>query len=649
MCVSKADGGRRCSAVPNTVVNARRRVARTYQLLLEAKKDGDNERIDKLAKRFDRQVKESLEAERGHVSHFVNPYGRMDEEEVREVIERRINNPEFKELLAKRDKARTELQEARDKVDDAFDKYKETGDEADYQEVRKARFESAEAYFAYLDARADLDEYKDNTALAAARLAEITSFEKEHEGDTLGNTIKTVTYPSGSREWLEQRQNGIGGSDVGDILKLDPRYGDSGYREVLASKTEQLTDEQVAEQEANHVEFSGAAGRGDAWEPIIAQRFAEENPQYTLIHSKSSWVNPERPWQFANVDGILSDREDGEPNGILEIKTASDASEWEDGVPLGYRAQVLHYLDATGFKYAHVAVLIDDHEYRSYRINANEPFNPNDPASPTYAEARPELEQFWAKVEGIKNSPKKSVRRNKSHFSWDSSRRDVVVREVSAWRQEPESVVRARIEQRIAAGEKASDVIRSEYTSHDPSTRTKDLVSVDLETSGYSPETGEIIEIGITRRNYKGEVVDSYQEIFGMDERALRVNGTGAQSVHNISPDDVRGKRKFRDPEVQKRVQGLFKDAVMVAHNAPFEKKWLNQSLDGFHESKIPVVDTMRLSRYFAHDTENNKLETFAPRYGVPYNNAHRALADAEMTADALHNFTEEITGKKLS
>lgn len=87
----------------------------------------------------------------------------------------------------------------------------------------------------------------------------------------------------------------------------------------------------------------------------------------------------------------------------------------------------------------------------------------------------------------------------------------------------------------------------------------------------------------------------------------------------------------------------------MVAHNAPFEKKWLNQFLDGFHESKIPVVDTMRLSRYFAHDTENNKLETFAPRYGVPYNNAHRALADAEMTADALHNFTEEITGRKLS
>lgn len=647
MCLSKEEGGKRCSSTPNEVVNARRRVSRTYNLLLEAKNENNKERVQQLSQRLESQILTAVEEEKKHSSTFINPYSRLDENETRNLIDSSINSEEFHTLIQKRDEARIQLEEARLAVDDAKDRYKRTNKEEDYEKLRQARFDSAEAYFNYLDHKANLDEYKDNTALAAAHLSEITAFEKEHEGDTLGNTIKTVTYDSGSREWLEQRQNGIGGSDVGDILKLDRKYGYDNYTETFKSKTESITDEEVEEQESNNAVFSGPAGRGNAWEPIIAQRFAEENPQYTLIHSKSSWVNPERPWQFANVDGILSDREDGEPNGILEIKTASNAADWDGGIPLGYRAQVLHYLDATGFKYAHVAVMIDDKEYRSYRIEKDDPIDPMDPQQRTYADRRPELESFWNRVQKIKTDPEAERRTSKSEFSWKSTNKHTVVRDLAAWRQEEPSAIRDRIESRIANGEEASEVIRSEYTSLDPYSRKKDIVSIDIETSGYSPETGEIIEIGMTRRNAKGEVVDTYQEIFGMDERALKVNGTGAQSIHNISPEDVRGKRSFRDPEVQERVNGMFDNAVMLAHNANFEKRWLNQYLDGFHARNPQKIDTMHLSRYLSPDTTNNKLGTFAPRYGVPYKNAHRALVDADMTADALHNFTLEITGRK--
>lgn len=658
MCTSLADGGKRCEGIPNHIVNARRRVKRTYAAMLEAKQNGDQERFQKLAERFDAQVRESVAAERDHIDTFLNPYRDMSEEDVRQVLADRTSSEEFKQLLADREAAREALNERRDAVLVAKGIYKQDPTEENYEDLRQARDASRDAYNDFLLTHQALEEYKDVTALAAARLSELTAFEEEYEGDELGNVVKTVSYESGTREWLEQRQGGIGGSDVGSILKVDPVYGDSDYRAVMASKVKEISDEEVAEQALNNEEFSGAQGRGNAWEPLIAQRFAEENPNYKLIHSKASWVNKENEWQYANFDGILEDRETGE-KGILEIKTASDASHWDHGVPLGYRAQVLHYLNATGFKYAHVAVLIDDHEFRTYRIEADEQINPNDPNSPTYAEAAAPggpLESFWNEVKKRRviqasGNPVK-YNRLKSKFSWSNNkdRQDIVARDVAAFRDEDPEVVRARIDARIAAGGDPDAVIRDEYTSFNPADRKRDIVSIDLETSGFTAETGEIIEVGITRRNAAGKIVDTYQALFSVDERAARTIGTGMEDVHHISLDDIKGQPSFRDPSVQKRMAEIMglkdRSTVMLAHNAKFEKSWLNQCLDGFHAADLPIIDTMHLSRYFAPTTADNKLASFAPRFGVPYHNAHRALADAEMTVKAFSNFEKEMCSK---
>ena len=655
MCSSKAEGGVRCAGIPKEITNARRRLKRTHSSLQEAKAQGDSERVKALTERFNYQALEALEAEHTHPETFQNPYRHLSAEEAAEVIESRTQDPELDSLIAKRDVARQQLEEAKEAKHQAKEAYDADPTDENHEALRQSRFDSYEAYAEYLAHKESLEEYKDVTALAAARLAELTTFEEEFEGNELGNTIKTATYDSGTREWLEQRQGGIGGSDVGDILKVDEDYADTNYREVFLSKTTDISDEEVALQADNNSNFSGAQGRGNAWEPLIAQRFAEENPEYTLIHSKSSWVNKDEPWQYANVDGILSDREDREPNGILEIKTASDAADWENGVPAGYRAQVLHYLDATGFKYAHVAVLIDDKEYRSYRIEHDERIDPRYVNSPTYAEAKPALKEFWQEAQEKAKHGKEFTPPPygyKSKWSWSGEKRkQTTTRDIAAFRQEDPETVRARVESLIKQGHDPDDVIRNEFTSFDPASRTKDTVSIDLETSGYTAETGEILEIGIVRRNPKGEVVDSHQELFSIDSRVLAVKGTGAQDVHHISVDDIEGKRSFRDPAVQSRIQEIMGtqtgDTVMLAHNARFEQKWLNQYLDGFHKANIPTVCTMQLSRYLVGDTANNKLATFAPRFGVPYRNAHRALVDAEMTDTAYENFLSEVAGKE--
>lgn len=555
-------------------------------------------------------------------------------------LEARTTSPEFIALLEKRDELRAKLEELDAKIVET-----EEAEEEDIDAIRAAKFAYRDAFNELVVANHAVEVYKDETAQFAARINELDNgFEFEYEGDTLGHCVKTASFDSGSKEWLEQRQGGIGGSDVGSILKVDKTYGTSNYNEVFASKTQALTQEEIEAQALTNSQMTGPTGRGNAWEPLIAKRFAEENPELTLIHSKSSWQSTKDERQFINVDGLLAS--DGvNPDGILEIKTASRAEHWDHGVPVGYRCQVMHYLDATGFKYAHVAVMIDDKEYRQYRIDAGEPLDPNNPDDQrTYEDRKPELNAFWDKVQKTRaTGPIPSSRPIKSNYKLTKANEVSMISHLAAYRQESYEDARNNFAAaRAAYGDDHSAMVAL-YQSHDPSTNKKDMVYVDLETSSSSPKSGSIIEIGIVRKNPQGEVVESYGELFGIDERVLNIRGTGMQDVHNISPDMIRGKPSFESPEVQKKVNALLKDAVMVAHNTPFERRWLRQCLDGFHKNEPQIIDTMHISRYLVPDSKNNKLESFAEHHGVPYRNAHRALIDSQMTAEALEAFQKHF------
>lgn len=603
--------------------------------------------IDELRKRLEGETDEAkqamltrrIDAGQELRAEALAAYGKKhsDAEELafcEQELKSRTESEEFAALLEKRDELRDTLLTLEDKIAAA-----EESD--DFEAVRAAKFEYRDAFTELVVANHEVEIYKDETAQIAARINELDNgFEFEYKGDTLGHAVKTATFDSGTQEWLEQRQGGIGGSDVGSILKVDKTYGTSNYNEVFASKTEALTPEQIAEQALTNSEMTGPTGRGNAWEPLIAKRFAEENPDLTLIHSKSSWQSTKDERQFINVDGLLAS--DGEnPDGILEIKTASRKEHWDHGVPVGYRCQVMHYLDATGFKYAHVAVMIDDKEYRQYRIEAGEPLDPNNPDDQrTYEDRKPELNAFWEKVEKTRvNGPSVSTRPAKSKYKLTKANEKSMISHLAAYRQESYEAAAENFKRAKAAYGDDHEAMVSLYKSHDPSKNTKDMVYVDLETSAGSSKTGSIIEIGIVRKNPKGEVVESYSALYGIDERILDIKGTGLQEVHNISPDMIRGKPRFEDPTNQAKVRELFKDAVLVAHNTPFEKGWLNQNLDGFHQMNVPMIDTMHISRYLVPDTDNNKLESFAEHHGVPYRNAHRALIDSQMTAEALEAF----------
>ena len=180
----------------------------------------------------------------------------------------------------------------------------------------------------------------------------------EYTLDTLGPAIRTVSAPSGSKEWHDQRAKGIGGSDIGPILGVSPF---STREDIFKVKTGQTIPEEKTD--------NGALFRGDAWEAYIARKFAEKNPSFRFVHCKDSWKNTVRQHQLGNLDGLVFDTgSDVVPAAIVEIKTSSAPYSWVNGVPAYYRAQVLWYMDNFAIKRAFLAVLIDDHDYRQFEI-----------------------------------------------------------------------------------------------------------------------------------------------------------------------------------------------------------------------------------------------------------------------------------------
>jgi putative phage-type endonuclease len=241
--------------------------------------------------------------------------------------------------------------------------------EAGEMALSKAAFAAAKELAAPLkEARSELNYFKDETAHLAIKFDKLQTERDRRDGkfveyteDVIGTADKTVTFPSNSPEWHAQRAKAIGGSDVGAIMGVSP-FGNRA--KIFKDKTEPDPSKAVAQKEYK----GGAFYRGDAWENNIVRMYQDKNPDKKVLHSKASWVHRERPYQQANVDGLICENGSETPNAILEIKTSSSAKSWTNGPPEEYRMQTLWYMDTFNMKKAYVAVLIDDHDYRQFEI-----------------------------------------------------------------------------------------------------------------------------------------------------------------------------------------------------------------------------------------------------------------------------------------
>jgi len=160
-----------------------------------------------------------------------------------------------------------------------------------------------------------------------------------------------------TKEQHDLRKSGIGGSDAGAVIGLNP------YRTPF-----NVWLEKTGREPAPDLSDNAAVRWGNILEDVVAQEYASVTGR-KLRKIKKTRYHKRYPFMLANIDRLVV----GE-NGLLEIKTAGHfADGWgepgTDQVPESYIAQCCHYLAVYDRDWCDLAVLIGGRDFRVYHIN----------------------------------------------------------------------------------------------------------------------------------------------------------------------------------------------------------------------------------------------------------------------------------------
>jgi DNA polymerase III subunit epsilon len=182
----------------------------------------------------------------------------------------------------------------------------------------------------------------------------------------------------------------------------------------------------------------------------------------------------------------------------------------------------------------------------------------------------------------------------------------------------------------------------------DPMLEEAELVVFDLETTGLSAARDGICEIGAVRIR-ELELVDSFQSLVNprvaLPEPVARLTGLREQELRRAPAISV----------VLGRFLDFAGDELLVAHNARFDQRFLERQLVFLHGRRLsePPLCTAALARRLLEGRLRRvSLASLAEFFGVPTRPCHRALPDAEATAQILVRLiglAQELGARRLS
>jgi putative phage-type endonuclease len=164
-------------------------------------------------------------------------------------------------------------------------------------------------------------------------------------------------------DWLAVRKHGIGSSDAGAAVGLNPYMSQLELWMIKTGRDADLP-------KIDPTDDSTAAFFGTMFEPLVASLYTRRTGN-KVRRINSVLQHPEIPWMLANIDREIIGVDDVQ---ILECKTAGEFGSrlWRDGVPEYVQLQVQHQLSVTGRMAADVCCLICGQEIRIYRIDRDD-------------------------------------------------------------------------------------------------------------------------------------------------------------------------------------------------------------------------------------------------------------------------------------
>ena len=158
-------------------------------------------------------------------------------------------------------------------------------------------------------------------------------------------------------------------------------------------------------------------------------------------------------------------------------------------------------------------------------------------------------------------------------------------------------------------------------------------VVFDIETTGFSPVNNKIIEIGAVKVT-NGEIVDRFSTFVNPEvpipfeiEKLTNINDSMVMEADTI---------ETVLPQFMEFIDGT----ILVAHNANFDVSFIRENCKRQDiDFDYTYVDTVAIARTLLTGQAKYTLDAVAKTLGISLDNHHRAVDDAECTAEIFVKF----------
>ncbi len=171
----------------------------------------------------------------------------------------------------------------------------------------------------------------------------------------------------------------------------------------------------------------------------------------------------------------------------------------------------------------------------------------------------------------------------------------------------------------------------------------RDVVIVDLETTGGSPAHDRVIEIAAIQIR-DGRIRGRWQTLVN-PETTVPPFVTG---LTGITTGMVAHAPRFAD--VAERLLELIGDGIVTAHNASFDVGFLRHEYGRLDQQFAPAATlcTLKLSRRLFPELPSHSLDALVRALELPARPSHRALPDALAAADLLQRLIARAADQEL-
>jgi len=171
---------------------------------------------------------------------------------------------------------------------------------------------------------------------------------------------------------------------------------------------------------------------------------------------------------------------------------------------------------------------------------------------------------------------------------------------------------------------------------------SKPLVIVDVETTGGSPGSNRLIEIGLIRIE-NGREVSRFQSLLNPGQPVPIF----VQRLTGISDRDLTTAPDFS--EIAARVEKETEGALFVGHNVRFDYDFIRHEFRRLEKNfTAATLCSARLSRALAPEHKRHNLSELITRYGLNVSSRHRALDDAQAVWDFFQKSVEKFGAEKF-